>query len=267
MMEYEKTQERNDPQVVDVATGRRRAVRFVVLSMPRTGSTMLTQRLSTHRDVRCLPAIFSTAGWPREVARGDGVFAWIRNHVDAEWDELSRRLAQPKRLIRHVVERSADKAAIGFKHHLDESPVNDLLLESGLRKVILTRNNLLAAYSSHKVAASTGQGSARPGQTIVRTTVVFDPAEFTRFVTRRNRLYEYARQKSRNRCMEIDYTVVRTDAGISATARFLGVDPAGFGPAQTAKRNSDDIVSRFENPQAVRSYLAEKDLTHWEVEN
>lgn len=257
----------SDPRADDESADRKRPIRFVVLSMPRTGSTMLTQRLSTHRDVRCLPAIFSTAGWPREVAHGEGVFAWIRNHVDPEWDELSRRLGQPKKLIRHITGLSADKKAIGFKHHLDESPVNDVLLESGLRKVILTRNNLLAAYSSHKVAASTGQGSARPGQTIVRTTVAFDAVEFTRFVARRNRLYEYAREKSSNRCMEIDYTVVRTDAGISETARFLGVDPAGFGPAQTAKRNSDDIVSRFENPQAVHSYLTEKGLTHWEVEN
>jgi hypothetical protein len=255
------------PEPSEEPAGHGRIARFVVLSMPRTGSTMLTQWLCTHKDVRCLPAIFSEAGWPRQEVHGDGVFAWIRRNIDPEWDDVARRLARPQRLIRHIIARSPDKTAIGFKHHLDESPVNDFLLGSGLRKIILTRNNLLAAYSSHKVAASTGQGSARPGHTILRTLVTFDPREFARFIARRNRLYEYAREKSQNRCMEIDYTVVRTESGIAGIGPFLGVDSTGFGPQKTAKRNSDDIVSRFANPELVRRYLTDNGLAHWASES
>jgi hypothetical protein len=236
--------------------------------MPRTGSSMLTQWLSTHATIRCLPAIFSEAGWPSKQAEGEGTLAWIRRNIDPKWDDLSLRLAKPTKLLREILAKSSDKTAVGFKHHLGSSDITEPILGrgSGTRKIILTRNNLLAAYSSHKVAEQTGQGAARVGQSIVRATVTFDPDEFSRFVVKRRRLYEHAREQARRPSIEIDYTAVRTPEGLAQIARFLGVDPSGFGTPQTAKRNSDDIVSRFGNSDAVRSYLEKNDLTHWATE-
>jgi hypothetical protein len=244
-------------------------VKFVVLSMPRTGSSMLTQWLSTHKDVRCLPAIFSDAGWPSKNARGEGALGWIRGNIAPEWDNLALRLAKPTKLLREIVAKSADKAAVGFKHHIGADEITEPILGrgAGTRKIILTRNNLLAAYSSHKVAAATGQGAARVGQSIARATVAFRPEEFSRFVAKRRTLYGHVREQARKPMMEIDYTMVRTEAGIAEIGRFLGVDPTGFGPQQTAKRNSDNIVSRFSNPDQVMSYLRDHRLEAWATES
>src|ERR1700733_11668795 len=94
-------------------------VLFVVLSMPRTGSSMLTERLSTHRAVRCFPAIFSATGWydGRPTGKG-GLMSWIRDNMDPEWEDYARRLALPGKLLQEMLAKSADKSAIGFKNHL-----------------------------------------------------------------------------------------------------------------------------------------------------
>jgi len=243
-------------------------VKFAILCMPRTGSSMLTQWLSTHKDIRCLPAIFSKTGWPPRQVSGVGAFAWMRENLDSEWDNLSLRLSKPAKLLREIVAKSSDKVAVGFKHHIGSDNITEPLLGrgAGTRKIILTRNNLLAAYSSHKVVEATGQGAARAGQSIVRAAVTFDPVEFSRFAAKRQRLYEHAREQVRGPVMEIDYTAVRTEEGIGLIGRFLGVDPAGFGLQQTAKRNSDEIVSRFSDPEVVLSYLKQHGLENWASE-
>lgn len=245
------------------------SVQFVVFSMPRTGSTMLTQNLSSHAAVRALPAIFSEEGWPKKRPSG-GTLGWIANTLDPRWDRLEDRVAKPVALLRDIVKASPDKFAVGFKHHLGAHVVavtNKLLnLGSGLRKIILTRNNMLAAYSSNKVAALTGQGSAKKGATIIAARVEFDAAEFTKFVSRRRLLYDAAHKEAHYPCMEIDYTAVRTEAGMGTIAAFLSIDPAGFGQRTTAKRNSDDIVSRFSNPDGVRAYLRDNGLEGWSTE-
>jgi hypothetical protein len=117
------------------------------------------------------------------------------------------------------------------------------------------------------VSDVTGQGTARLGTTVIHAKVLFDPDEFRVFAGKRNFFYARARELVRKPCMEIDYTQARTPEGIEKIGRFLDVDPSGFGPPKTLKRNSDDIVSRFSNPQLVRSYLRENALEHWEVES
>ena len=64
-----------------------------------------------------------------------------------------------------------------------------------------------------------------------------------------------------------DYVEARTDAGMAKVARFIKIDPRGFGPPRTAKRNPDDIVSRFLNTDEVAAYLRDHDLEHWAKEH
>src|SRR5580704_16984935 len=133
---------------------------FVVLSMPRTGSSMLTERLSTHSAVRCFPAIFSAAGWydGRPTGKG-GLMSWIRDNMDPEWEDHVRRTTLPGKLLQEILTKNTDKSAIGFKHHLSAPrEITDFVLGLQRRKILLTRRNYLAAYSSQKIAELTGQG-------------------------------------------------------------------------------------------------------------
>jgi hypothetical protein len=256
---------RNAPAAKERST----PVKFVVLSMPRTGSTMVTDWLATHNAVRCLPAIFSEAGWPKRASKGNAATStgWMRRTLGPDWDDLDRRLAKPMKLLREIIEKSPDKTAVGFKHHIFTNEMTDYLLASGLRKIVLTRKNLLAAYSSHKIAGITGQGSARSGEKVIQAKAEFDADEFEKFCEKRDRLYAYVRERAKRQCMEIDYTVARTPDGLASIGRFLRIDPQGFGAPQTVKRSSDDIVSRFANSEAVLSHLQKTGKESWATEN
>jgi hypothetical protein len=247
-----------------------RAVTFVLFFLPRTGSNMLKEWLTTHPAVRCLPTIFGTGkGWPKPDPGGRGVMRWMRDNIASEWDDAELRRAKPRKLLRQILAASPDKYAIGFKYNLTPEPLTDefLAFGAGLRKILLVRSNLLAAYSSDKVADATDQGTARKGAAVKRVAVEFDPAEFGRFVAKRMQVYSHARQHMRRPFLEIEYTVARTPEGIAKIGDFLNVDPSGFGAQTTVKRNSDDILSRFSNPELVQSSLNEKGLEHWATES
>lgn len=228
---------------------------------------MVTERLSTHSDIRCFPAIFSATGWydGRPTGKG-GLMSWIRDNMDPEWEEYSRRIALPGKLLQEILAKNGEKSAIGFKHHLSAPrEVTDFVLGLQRRKVVLTRNNYLAAYSSHKIAELTGQGAVRaqPAAQVIRAHVHFDVREFQAFCAARASHYADARSRAVGLMLDIDYVEARTDAGMAKIARFLKIDPRGFGPPKTAKRNSDNIVSRFVNNDEVAAYLREHSLEHW----
>jgi hypothetical protein len=195
---------------------------------------------------------------------------WIRENMDPVWEDYDRRISDPRKLLAEIAARSADKTAVGFKHHLSAPrDITNFVLGLGRPKILLARNNFLAAYSSQKVVELTGQGAvrARRSSELVRVQVTFDPEEFAAFCAQRISLYANARAKSKGRKLEIDYVEARTDEGMAEIAAFLEVDPAGFGPAKTVKRNSDDIISRFQNASEVESYLRQNSLLHWAQEN
>src|ERR1700683_4679076 len=164
-------------------------VLFVVLSMPRTGSSMLTERLSTHRAIRCFPAIFSATGWYDGRPTGNGgLLSWIRDNMDPEWEDQARRLALPGKLLQEIAQKNADKSAVGFKHHLSAPrEITDFVLGLQRRKILLTRNNYLAAYSSQKITELTGQGAVRaqPDATVIKARAQFEPDEFQAFCSNR----------------------------------------------------------------------------------
>lgn len=239
--------------------------------MTRTGSSMLTGRLGTHSAIRCFAAIFSERGWYRSDRRVGGVYRWIDDNMDPSWVSYELRVGQPRKLLSEIAAKSVSKKAVGFKHHLEHSSreITDFVLALQRPKIILTRNNFLAAYSSSKVVELTGQGSvrARRGPKVVHALATFDAQEFAAFCANRTALYANARAKAKGRRLEIDYVRARTDEGMAEIANFLGVDPAGFGAPKSAKRNSDDVLSRFENRSTVASYLRKKSLDQWAVES
>ncbi len=245
-------------------------VLFVVLSMPRTGSSMLTERLSTHKAVRCFPAIFSATGWYDGRPTGSGgLMSWIRDNMDPAWEEHARRLALPGKLLQEILTKSAEKSAIGFKHHLSAPrEITDFVLGLQRRKILLTRNNYLAAYSSQKIAELTGRGAARANEDAAAITarIPFDAGEFRAFCAARNAHYAQARTHAAGLTLEIDYVEARKDGGMAKIARFLKIDPRGFGAPRTAKRNPDNILSRFLNKDEATAYLREHELEEWAKE-
>jgi hypothetical protein len=239
-------------------------IKFVVFSLPRTGSSMLTERLSTHPDVTCFGAIFSATGWFKPAQpRGGGVLRRLRERMDHRWLDSALRIEDRDRLLTELFEANNDLAAVGFKHHLTgDKNVTQSLFASDLRKVFLTRTNHLATYSSSQVAKVTGQGAARRTRPVISGKCVFEGEDFDTYRKQRERLYQRAREGMTGTVLEIEYNEARTGAGMTRLAEFLDVDPRGIGVAPTLKRNSDSIIDRFENPDVVLDHLRKNGLEH-----
>ena len=237
--------------------------RVALLSMPRTGSTMIQNQLQKHENVYFVPAIFSIKGW--DGMRGIGPF---KRGLDPCWDDLSYRVANHRELMDRLFTCHPRAECVGFKHHLSgaREVTETVLGDPTIAKIVLIRSNVLASYSSDRmVRLKEDQEAGELGP----DKPVFDAKDFGHYERKRSGVYKrwQARWEAAGGDLKVvDYIDARTPEGIGGVMDFLGVPRADLIPG-TKKRGSDDIVSRFENPGAVRDYLAANDLEHWAEES
>lgn len=244
--------------------------RFVILATPRTGSNMLVSLLNDHPEVTCFGELMrATPKWMLK----QGYRGALRSleDVDPRWRDDRTRFADPEGFVDEVIEKLAEAETVGFKLMLAQHPsyMQSLILDTRYKKIVLSRSNVLAAYSSDKIAKATGQGTARVGMEVKRATVSFDSEEFEQFLAQRRRQYMDVKALLRRHdqtFLEAEYLDLVTGRATSDILRFLGVDPSRAVQPETIKRNPSDLLKRFDNPAEVRRTLRELDAEHWTVE-
>jgi|HubBroStandDraft_6_1064221.scaffolds.fasta_scaffold209103_2 hypothetical protein len=244
-------------------------VRFVVIARPRTGSNALTAALSRQPDILCNGEIFSP------------------DRVGVRWDKKS---TSPEALLelRELRERDSDAfmervfatnygcAHVGFKIFDEHNALmlKKLIEDESIRKIILFRRNVLAQYSSVKLAMTTGDWVAgekkSTGQAQPPGKVLFKKKRFWTYCKKYLRFYaDTIRQieDARQSFHLINYDEVNNQRLFRALVRFIGADfrrvPIAGGPL---KQNSSNIVSRFSNQDDVKEFLEASGLQHWAFE-
>jgi hypothetical protein len=117
--------------------------RFAILSIARAGSALLAEQLDAHPQVAC--EIFHPQPQRHLSLR-------VLNTVD-----LSDRDSRPAGYVAAVLESAAGSArAVGFRYlpNRNDAAEQLILLDRSIRKVVLIRHNLLAAFASYKLALS-----------------------------------------------------------------------------------------------------------------
>lgn len=236
--------------------------RFVLLASERTGSNMLVTALDSHPDMRCFGELLrrnatAAKGALRILPSIDPVFmdeAYRRSHVDDYLDAVFALAAGAER--------------VGFKLMLQQHVRlrNALIADPAVAKVLLYRENGLAAYSSDRIARVTGQGTVGLKGTIKTARVPFKPAQFEAFQAQRAQQYAVTRKRlaaSGQDWLEVEYLEIARPEGIARVVAFLGADPQAELEVRTQKRNPSDILARFTNPRKVERYLAEHGLERW----
>lgn len=149
---------------------------------------MLKAVLDSHPDIICLPAIFTPSGWPdwRSYARqwpDEETFSRMAT-LPEKWDDFDSRTAEIPAVHSAIENLFGDKMLVGFKHHVGpvDRAATAQIIALGLRSIILTRRNALAAFSSGKIAAATGQGFLIAGRKKRDAKIVFDAREFGLFI-------------------------------------------------------------------------------------
>ncbi|QLC21732.1 hypothetical protein HFP51_05805 [Parasphingopyxis sp. CP4] len=223
----------------------------------------------------CLPAIFTEKGWKRWAEDNPNTRSEMIQRLAQlapEWNDVERRLSGMDDLLATLEDLNGDKRAFGFKQHFGKPGRSSTqqIIDLKLPTLILDRSNVLACYSSSKIAKKTGQGSLIDPAKRRRAKVDFVPDEFSLFLARRRKIDKHWNgelEKTGVDTMTLEYNEARTLAGMERVAEFLGQEAGKFGDWGTAKRNSNNILSRFSNPDNAEAYLEAHDLMDWAEEN
>ena len=127
---------------------------FVIIAMPRSGSTRLCDILGRHPAIACHLEIFH----PNEVQ------AHLPRDAGFEIMDPAKRDADPKLFLDKFLAFNEDwfkeRQRHGFKVMLDRNQlkaVTEVITpDPRLKKIVLYRENLLASYASDAMALATG---------------------------------------------------------------------------------------------------------------
>ncbi|MGV6804687.1 MAG: hypothetical protein ACWA49_10810 [Ruegeria sp.] len=250
--------------------------RFIIVSKQRSGTNHFVSLLKSHPQIASFGEIFRD---------GFKVSEFIGNHF-AHYEKFDSRVSDPNRFLDDLeafVKTDAYQKyrsdSQNYPHSNDEIdilgfkvfpkqflPVSQIANRDGLKVIRLERTNLLACYSSNRIAKATGQGSVGVRQEVERAKIDFDPEDFERFVA-----FHCSRDEDVDQALEVipdsnvfhmKYTEVNSEDVLKNLLTFLEVAPRPM-TSLTQKRNPSRIVERFNNPEEVIAYLERHDRTEW----
>ena len=235
------------------------AVQYAILCHARTGSNYLVQALAQQPQITAHNELFHE----RTVYRAD------TTHTDDR--TLTRRNADPIAYLQHTLHTSATPVT-GFKHLLfyDET-ITDYIVSGEMHLILLERENVLAQYSSLKIAHQTGQWTLTSDQKPAPVQPIpWDEADFETYRQQYQTTYQRLRERLAARSapgLHVYYRHLFTSRQIQTIQTFLGVDDAISASIDdsttTRQQNTSQITERFAEPQAVREYLTRTGRTAW----
>jgi len=236
--------------------------RFVILGMHRSGSGYLYTMLNNHPDLIVHGELFK----PKNIGALSGKLKKAKG-LRLQWLNKSFRDGQPMEFLERVMTYDPDAAYTGFKIFFSqEKEVLKHVIASGdYKKIVLLRENMLAAYSSAMTARTTGQGKVKKGETPKRVKIIFDANDFRRFENRRNKRISNGYrllEKHGSPFLEVKYTELLSGQGFEKIFNFLEI-PVMSLESEVVKRNPSRIIDRFDNPDQVIAYMEKIGREDW----
>ncbi|MEO1275535.1 MAG: hypothetical protein AAFV96_09130 [Pseudomonadota bacterium] len=188
--------------------------RFVILALPRTGSSLLNGTLRQHPDV---------------ISQGELFGENIKFHFHDDFlprIDLDRRAEDPAHLIDAVwAFAPGGERWRGFKHFHRQSPAATeiLLADAGVKKIILERENRLAMHSSGQLARESGVWNRKASASeekldeIRAARAKFNPTHFATFCEKIDEIYRHYRDAAQGAQMTKTYEDLAT-GGIASSA-------------------------------------------------
>jgi hypothetical protein len=242
-------------------------IRFCIVATARSGSSYLATALASYPNVVCLGEIFHPN---------------VGEHFPDEYAtsiDLGLRERDAVAFVDRVYGLDNGAHAAGFKIFRGHNDVAlaHILSDRGIKKIVLRRENVLASFSSLRLAIQTGHWQARlsrpppvmppaaqPSEPIDNR-IIFDPREFLSYWNWDCATFDYYRGSILSAAgdyLETDYLTV-TSGDLFAIEQFLDL-PAGFAwRGDTLKVNTRCILDRFHNPDDVIEFVDEFEVRHW----
>ncbi|PKQ06457.1 MAG: hypothetical protein CVT72_06565 [Alphaproteobacteria bacterium HGW-Alphaproteobacteria-11] len=227
---------------------------------------MVVNALNSHPEIRCHGELMQKGNEDLK-----GALKVVRE-IDPVFADEAYRHSNPYQFIDSVFALGSEARFQGFKLMLrDNAALLPAIVEDATyAKVLLYRDNVLAAYSSHKIAQVTGQGIVWRFEEVKTAKVPFDGDEFQKFKLRWDKAFAEARRllaASGQAFLEIEYREASTDAGRRRILEFIGANPEAEIKVRTKKRSASEILDRFTNPGDAEAWLKANDLLRWKIED
>ena len=236
---------------------------FVLLSAPRSGTSLFMTSLRQHPDIYCHGEIFHpTPKWhvlPEYVASAGS--------IDRESDPVS--------FVKSILSFSPGPSITGFKMWRMQSveACEYVMSDTSIKKVVLDRPNRLATYSSLVAAKQTGVWNHEPGQPaeLLKKSrdqqISFDPVHFKRYVSDLDEMFDTYKSDCQGKVLHLDYKDVST-SDFGEIFNFLEIEKIGI-TQKKMKLLSPDILSRFEpsSHDLIHMTLNEIGKEEWVLED
>lgn len=214
--------------------------KFVILSVPRTGSNFLCSTLDSHPEVLCHPELFHLEH-----------ICYSKKYLKSGGERFStpqKRDRSPKSFMNQIWQQEFDCRAIGFKLMLwqNKRAFNLVLKNKSIKKILLFRNNKLKTYVSEKIAKkkkvwmTPESNLEKKEQNARQLSITVKPKYFYEYITIVDKFYESLRKKlkvSNQVFLEIAYE------------ELLGREN------EAVKLNILEFIGVSENPEYLKSNL------------
>lgn len=236
--------------------------RFVILAAPRTGSNLLCTLLNSHPEVLCHHELFNP----------NGIF-YALDYRDGSLDlgSMESRDREPFAFLQRVWEHPQGASCVGFKmtRGQDAAVMQNLIEDSGVLKILLTRRNRLKTYISEQLARQTDRWEVYARDELPSDTprLHVDVDAFRAHCDLNERYYQDIENTLRSGgrpWIETAYEDILTAPEHVHLLEFLGVDATDERLMQSSVKQSDkDLRTHIENFRELErafegsEYLAE----------
>jgi LPS sulfotransferase NodH len=236
--------------------------KFLVLGHQRTGSSMVIGTLRKHPQVSAFGELFIK---DRMVFNRPG-------HQNDSIRLMALRNKYPVEFVERYVfcEHSAETRAVGFKvfpGQLERTRFQPVLewigVHTEIRAIIMTRSDLLAAYTSYQVARKDGRFGIEDARDRAFAQIHIDADDFVRVLTQTTAHVDSLRRLLADHdVLELSYEQVTTDlpGRFAEMQAFLGLDPHDL-DISSVKKETRPL------PEVIVNYSELKDQfkdTEWE---
>lgn len=238
--------------------------KFIVLGMTRTGSGYLYTMLDSHPDFVVHGEVFN----PRGIGALSGKLKRER-WLNKGWLNMEYREKKPIEFLEKVLAYDKKKSFSGVKLFFPQNAevVEYVISSNEYKKIVLRRDNSLAAYSSARTAQSSGgKGKVRRGDINEKIKVTFRGDDFEKFVVRREKYYQWGvslLKQAGDGFLEVEYNALHDKHTFNNILDYLGASKNVCLDTDLVKRNPADILERFSNPEEVLEYVKQNGKTQW----
>ena len=241
-------------------------IKFVIITYQRTGSTFLSLTLNGLEGVIChselfnngkqafINSIFDTGLLPK-ITFLDKILG-----TDSAEKLFKFKSKQPIKFLEHIYEQDAH--AIGFKIFpgQNDSVLDSILQNKGIKKIVLERKNLLNGYVSKQIAKKTGVWSKYMGEGTQLEKVKINVDSFIRYVNLIESSIEKVRdtlQSSNQEFLELYYEEMIYAFPLKKIANFLElIEYDSIPKVDQIKQNPyslPEMIANFDDVQAELS--------------